>query len=255
MNVDAFTDKSQSQSQSQSLWLLSVNAPTFNILFGRVNYRYFTTYLVRGLVKYIEVLTFHFICVFGLCSRSQQLKIQRRRYTVYELSEQPSDWTLLRTRYCVDEKQRGDRGVGGGGGGVGKGGGGVGSVRSGEVHFRLILLPFSYRKAAALPYSSLWLSVMELTSLFVPKDQTSWQTLHSKTIFFSELVWRTKFQTPSWVNPLVWRVSCIQSWWTFEIWSGLSQTFTSNIAGIRHKRQLSLPHTLARIVGWLVHCV
>ena len=53
-------------------------------------------------MKNIEVLTFHFPCLCGLCSRSKQLKVKRRPHSfIHSLSEKPSDWTLFRTTYCV----------------------------------------------------------------------------------------------------------------------------------------------------------
>ena len=56
----------------------------------------------RGLHKYVEVLTFHFPCLFGLWIRSQQLKVKRRRqYVDTAVRSQPSNWTLFRTRYCA----------------------------------------------------------------------------------------------------------------------------------------------------------
>ena len=50
----------------------------------RVNYRYFTNQFgQRALLKYIEVLTFHFPCLYGPCSHSQQLRKSKHDATMF----------------------------------------------------------------------------------------------------------------------------------------------------------------------------
>ena len=81
----------------------------------------------------MDVLTFYFPCLYGLCSRSKQLKVKDDAMCCLQLSRrQPSDWTSFRTRYCVDEKRSE---VGGGGDGVGWGGGIGGKPAGCLAHF------------------------------------------------------------------------------------------------------------------------
>ena len=77
---------------------------------------------------------------------------------------QPWDWTLFKTRYCVDEKRTVE---------------GWGVVRSGRsshfdqyfCHFFFLLqeAAWSLRKAALLPLQFLVIVKMEFTSMFVPR--------------------------------------------------------------------------------------
>ena len=129
---------------------LSRSLSVFHSLFGQ-----------KALVKYVEGLTVHFPCLYGLCNRSQQLKSHSTTPNVYvkRYVRQTSDWTLFRTRFCVDQKRTWE---------------GWGCLSLLVVHFRLILLSFSLQKAALIAYESHCVvfavpcGCQGLTSIFVP---------------------------------------------------------------------------------------
>ena len=113
-------------------------------------------------------------------------------------------------------------------------GGGPTVVVPGLVHFRLILLTFSvtesYLNAKEIRCTTslmqfLVIVKIELTSIYVPRNETSWQTLHGEPPFliiiffyflfsifnfyflFFAVLWGTNFQTPSWAHSSVAEVS------------------------------------------------